>query len=307
MQLTAPTHSFLSSPVHTDLGTLEADFAVLGIPYGVPYNMAGVSSDAANAPTALRTRSQRFSKQLDHFDFDLDGTLFGDTDARLVDAGDLTGDPRDLKANAERATEAVRQVLARGCVPIVLGGDDSIPPLVVRAYEGHGPVNVIQVDAHLDYRDEVGGIRDGYSSPMRRIREMPWVGQIVQVGMRGVGSARPADVADARAAGNVIVPAETLHDRGIEWLLGQLEPDAPYFITLDVDGLDPSIAPGTSVPLPGGLNWSEAAALFRGIANRGSFVGIDIVEHFPSLDEGNRTSVTLARLLMNLMGTAARR
>ncbi|MQA25187.1 MAG: amidohydrolase [Micromonosporaceae bacterium] len=269
--------------------------------------MAGVHSDAANAPGAFRARTRRFARQVEHYDFDLGGTLFGDTGARLVDCGDVPGDPRDLEGNKRRATDAVRALLDRGATPLVLGGDDSVPPLVVRAFERHGPVNVLQIDAHLDFRDEVHGIRDGYSSPMRRIRELPWVGRIVQVGMRGVGSARPSDVDDARRAGNVIVTAAEVHEHGIDATTPHLVDDAPWFVTIDVDGLDPTIAPATSVPLPGGLTYTEAAGILCALAWRCRFAGLDIVEHFPSLDVRDVTSVTLGRLVMNVLGLAARR
>ncbi len=305
--LRPPPHAFLGVPVCDDLARLDAEFAVVGIPYGVPYGMSGVHSDAANAPTALRERSQRFAGQRTHYDFELGGTLFADSGTRLVDCGDLQGDPRDLEANAAAATATVTAILDAGAVPVVLGGDDSIPPLVVRAFTGRGRLNVVQIDAHLDYRDEVSGIRDGYSSTMRRIREMPFVGQIVQVGMRGVGSARPEDVAAAGTAGNVIIPAAAIHAHGIAQVLDAIESEARCLITLDVDGLDPSIAPGTSVPLPGGLTYSQASELFRGLAARTRLAGVCVVEHHPSLDVRDLTSVTITRLLVNLLGVTARR
>jgi agmatinase len=293
--------------VCTRPGDVEADFAVLGIPYGVPYNMAGVHSDAANAPTAFRHRTRRFARQVEHFDFDLGGTLFGDTGARLVDCGDVPAAPRDLEGNKKLATDTVAALLSRGATPIVLGGDDSVPTLVMQAFQPYGPVNVLQIDAHLDYRDEMHGIRDGYSSPMRRIGEMPWVGAVVQVGMRGVGSARPTDVDDARRAGSVIVTAAEVRESGPQAITTHLSDDAPWFVTIDVDGLDPTIAPGTSVPLPGGLDFAEAAGTLRWLAEHRTFAGMDIVEHFPSLDVRDMTSITLGRLVMNVLGLSARR
>lgn len=298
--------TFLGAPSATDLSALDADYAVVGIPYGVPYDMRGVHSDAANAPAAVRARTQRFRGQAEHYDFDLDGTQFGDTGARLVDCGDLAGDPRDLAGNKERAVTALTRVVASGAVPLVLGGDDSVPPLLLRAFADAGPVNVLHVDAHLDFRDEVHGIPDGYSSPMRRIREMPWVDQMIQVGMRGVGSVRPADVRDARAAGNLIVPAEQLHAEGVDAVLRHVRAGERYVISMDVDGLDPSIAPAASAPLPGGIAFVQALQVFRGLCERARFAGIDVVEHFPSLDVNGITSVTVGRLLMVLMGASAR-
>lgn len=306
MKLTPPDKTFIGSPYLADLDRLDGAFTVVGVPFGVPYDIRAVNSDATNAPAALRTRSLRFADHLDHYDFDLGGTLFGQTGYSLVDVGDVPGDPLDIQGNTERSTEAIRAVLAQGSIPIVLGGDDSIPPSVVAAYKHHSPINVIQIDAHLDFRDEVHGITTGYSSTMRRITEMPWVDRVFQIGMRGSGSAYPNDLKDSLAAGNTVITARDVHERGVDYVLDQLPRGERYFITLDVDGLDPSIAPGTSAPLPGGLTWSQAASLFRGVASRGSFVGMDVVEHFPSLDVGWRTSDTITRLILNVVGTAAR-
>lgn len=306
MTPTPPDPSFLGAPVCVELDEATADFAVLGIPHGVPYDMRGVHSDAANAPAAFRARTQRFARFVEHYDFDLGGTLFGDTGVTLVDCGDLPGNPHDLEGNKTQATAAVGTLLERGVTPLVLGGDDSIPPLVVRAFAAHGPVNVLQIDAHLDFRDSVNGVTEGYSSPMRRIREMPWVGRIVQVGLRGPGSARPVDVEEALAAGNVLVTAAEVHDQGIDAVLRHLVDDTPWFVTFDVDGLDPAIAPGTSAPLPGGLDFREVAGIFRALGRRCTFAGIDIVEHFPSLDVRDMTSMTLGRLLCNLIGSVTR-
>ncbi|MEE8273966.1 MAG: agmatinase [Alphaproteobacteria bacterium] len=298
--------SFLGAPTAPDLDALDADFAVIGIPFGVPYGIAGVASDASRAPRAVRARSVRFGRLLDHYDFDFDGALFDGRGVRLVDCGDVPADPRDLAANAARATEAIRTIRARGAVPLVLGGDDSIPPLVLRAYRGSGPLHVLQIDAHLDFRDEVDGIGDGYSSPMRRASEMDWVARIVHVGLRGVGSARAQDVADSREAGNALITARMVREGGVGRVLEEFPAGAEYFITLDCDGLDPSVAPGTSAPMPGGLSFDAAAELLRGLARRGRVVGMDVTEHFPSLDLHGITSLAITRLIVNLMGEMIR-
>jgi agmatinase len=304
---TVPELSFLGAPVCTEVSGLQADVAILGIPYGVPYGMRGVHSDAANMPAAVRGASKRFARLVGHHDFDLGGDLLDHGRLRLVDCGDVPGDPRDLPGNAERATRTVRAILERGALPIVLGGDDSIPPLVLRAYPPDEPLTVVQVDAHLDYRDEVDGIRDGYSSPMRRAADLPFVERIVHVGLRGVGSARAEEVAASRARGNLLIRADDIHDHGIDWLLTQLSETARYFVTIDVDGLDPSIAPGTSAPLPGGLTFLQVNALLHGLESRGRIVGMDVVELFPSLDAGGATAVVLTRLIANVIGLVARR
>ena len=304
---TAPEISFLGAPVCTDLDSLQADVAVLGIPYGVPYGMRGVHSDAANMPAAIRAASKRFARLAGHYDFDLGGDLLNEGRLRLVDCGDVAGDPRDLPGNVERATSTVRAILERGALPIVLGGDDSVPPVVLRAFPAGEPFTIIQVDAHLDYRDEVDGVRDGYSSPMRRASELECVERIVHIGLRGVGSARAEEVAASKARGNLLVRAIDLHEHGVEWLLDQLSGAARYFVTIDVDGLDPSIAPGTSAPLPGGLTFLQVSSLLHGLERHGRVVGMDAVELFPARDPGGATAVVLTRLIANLIGLVARR
>ena len=164
--------------------------------------------------------------------------------AAIVDAGDVPGEPDDGPGNSAATTAAVTAILERGAVPVCIGGDDSVPIPILRAYAGRGPITVVQVDAHLDFRDEVHGVREGYSSPMRRASEMDHVTRIVQVGLRGVGSARPSDVEDARAAGNLLVTAREVRQRGVGWVLDQLPADASVFLSFDCDGLDPAVVPG---------------------------------------------------------------
>ena len=157
--------TFLGAPLQLAPDSAPADFAFLGIPYGAPYDMANVCPPAAAAPDAVRAASAVYRDELGNHDFDLGGPLFPEGAAlSLVDCGDVPGDPRDLPGNLRRATEAVRAVVAAGAVPLVLGGTHAIPPLVVRGLDDDEPLDVLHIDAHLDYRDEVGGVRDGFSS-----------------------------------------------------------------------------------------------------------------------------------------------
>jgi agmatinase len=218
---------------------------------------------------------------------------------RLVDAGDVPGNPDDGPGNSATITAAVNAILERGSVPVCIGGDDSIPIPILRAYAERGPLIVLQVDAHLDFRDEVHGVREGYSSPMRRASEMDHVTRIVQVGMRGVGSARPADVEDARAAGNRIFTAGEVRQRGVGWVLDQLPADASVFVSFDCDGLDPSVFPAVSAHAPGGLAYPEAFALLGGIGPR--LAGAVITEYVPALDESGISALVAVRLLVALI------
>lgn len=304
-RLSAPAGGFAGLDVETDLERLDADGVVIGIPHGVPYPHAGSTAGCADAPAAIRARSARLARFRGHHDFDLDGPMLPLDGPRLVDVGDVPGAPDDAPGNATRAESAVRAVLERGAVPIVLGGDDSVPIPVLRAYAGHGPLTVLQVDAHLDFRDEVAGIRDGYSSSMRRASEMGHVGRIVQVGLRGVGSARSDDVDAARAAGNLLVTARELRERGVPWLLGQLAPGASVFVSFDLDGLDPDVCPAVSASAPGGLSYPDALDLVRGLGGR--LAGAALTELVPAMDADGRSAFVAARLAIALLaGVPAR-
>ena len=113
---------------------------------------------------------------------------------------------------------------------LVLGGDDSVPIPVLAAYEAHGPLTILQLDAHIDWREEVSGETQGLSSNMRRASEMAWVENIIQVGARGIGSAKPQDRSDALAWGVDFYPMRDVVQNGIEgWVLvcGELDAAQP--------------------------------------------------------------------------------
>lgn len=301
MRTDAPTAGFLGLPVETDLARLEADVAILGVPHGWPYPRPGATAGCAEAPDAIRERSQRMARFRGHWDFDLDGPLLPEDGPRVVDAGNVPGAPDDGPGNARRTEEAVRAILAAGAVPVCIGGDDSVPIPILRAFADHGPLTVVQVDAHLDYRDEVDGVREGYSSPMRRASEMAHVERIVHVGLRGVGSARASDVEDSRAAGNLLVTARELRERGVPWLLEQLPPDASVFVAFDCDGLDPSLLPAVSAPAPGGLSYADASDLLARMGPR--LLGAAFTELVPALDLNTTSALVVARMILTLAGS----
>jgi agmatinase len=303
MRTDAPSAAFLGLPVETDLARLDADVAILGVPHGWPYPRPGATAGCAEAPAAVRAASQRMARFVGHWDFDLDAPLLPADGPRVVDTGDVPGSADDGPGNSGRTQETVRAILAAGAVPVCIGGDDSVPIPILRAFADHGPITVVQVDAHLDYRDEVDGVREGYSSPMRRASEMAHVDRIVQVGLRGVGSARPSDVSDSRDAGNLLVTARELRERGVPWLLEQLPPDASVFVSFDCDGLDPSVFPAVSAPAPGGLSYPESTSLLRRIGSR--LVGAAFTEFVPTKDGDSRSAITLARLLLLVLARSA--
>jgi agmatinase len=291
--------TFLGAPFSSTLSPGEADFAVVGLPFGSPYKMRQVHYGASDAPRAIRDRSMRLGTMLDNYDFDL-GCAFSDLGIRLRDCGDVIAHPGDITGNNLRATAAVSSILEAGAIPLVLGGDDSITALSLSAFKRFAPITVVQIDAHIDYRNDVDGVTTGYSSPMRRASEMPWVERIIHVGTRGIGSARRTDFEDTLSRGNIIITAREFRKRGPGPALDCVAEGSNFYVALDCDGLDPSVMPGTSAPVPGGLSYEAVAELFMALGKRGKLVGFNVAEHYPSLDVNQITALGITRLMMML-------
>jgi agmatinase len=303
-----PTHghcSFLYSELVRDLDSFSADIAFLGIPYGHAYSVDDISNDQTRAPTAIRQVSDRALRSLERYDFDIGGPLHMGRPLRVVDCGDVPADLHDLNSHIVRAELAVRKILAAGAMPIVLGGDHAIPIPVFKALDGHGPITLVQLDAHIDWREEVNGVREGLSSPIRRASEMAHIGPIFQIGIRSSGSARTEEVEAATAHGAQIVTAWELHDVGMDAVLARIPDGGRYYVTIDADGLDPSVMPAVAGPAPGGVTFHQARKLIHGLVRKGRVVGMDIVEITPSIDVNRISAITAARLIVNLIGAAA--
>lgn len=296
--------SFMGLPAIPIDAVAAGDIAVLGIPSATPYAATGAHS--ATAPAAVRRVMARYADALDRYDFDLGGLLIPDGGRRAVDCGDLRFDPSDFPSNRARITHAVRTCLDRRAVPIVIGGDDSVAIPVLAAYAGERQFTIVQIDAHIDWRHELGGETMGLSSTMRRASEMTHVGRIVQVGQRATGSARPQDVADARAYGVEFVSAAEIHRDGPRRVFDAVPKDGPVFVHVDIDVLDPSIAPGVSSCSPGGLMFHQVLEILHGIAAIAPIVGCAAVELVPDLDDRDLTALTTGRLIANAIGVLSR-
>jgi agmatinase len=301
--LSRPT--FLDVPRCDDLAGLEAGLAVVGIPYTTPPDLAHSRSPSSSAPDAIREQSLRLAGSLGHYDFDFGGELLAGRAVKMVDCGEVAMLPGRYAENGEAAMAVVRAILERGAFPTVLGGDRAATISALRAYDGRGPLCVVQLGAELAWRDEVNGVRDSLHSAMRRAAELPGVSAMVQIGLRGPGACGRAEVDDARAFGSVLVRAEELHERGVEAALRRVPPAARYYLSLDAGALDPAIAPGVETPAFGGLSYFEATGLLKGLAAKGRLVGMDLVGVVPSADSMGLTSLLAARLILNLVGALA--
>ncbi|WP_062212442.1 agmatinase [Aureimonas sp. AU12] len=264
------------------------------------------SGGYALAANAIRVASQDDAALVEHWDFDLGGPLFDGGPVSCIDDGDLPTAPHDGAGNRARIAARTREILALPAVPILLGGDDSVPIPFLAGFADHGPVWVLQIDAHVDWRDEVAGERHGYSSAMRRASEMAHVAGIVQVGMRGVGSAGVAEIAAMRRYGSRVVTACELHAEGVEAALRHVPEGARVVVSLDCDGLDPGVMPGVAARTPGGLTYLQTIQLIAGLGRRADIAGFALVELYPPADIDGLSALTAARLLVNAIGTIVR-
>lgn len=299
--------TFLDFPFVEDLDNLDANFAVLGIPFGMPYHGATEPNNQSRAPDALRAApvQEDIDYTKEHYDFDFNDHLFCGQDIRVVDCGNVVADPTNPKHHYELAEQAARKIFANETLLIALGGDHGIPIPVMRALDVlNEPITLVHIDAHLDWRDEVGGETEGYSSPIRRASEMPWIDKIVQIGLRGIGSARAGEVDDARAYGADLITAYDMHDMGMGAVLDRIPDGGPYYLTIDADGIDPTIMPAVLAPTPGGLDWLQTHKLIHGLVNKGRVVGMDLVEIAPKNDVGNITMIHAERLICNFIGAS---
>ena len=307
-QPSGPCRTFLDFPLATDLETLQADVAILGIPFGMPYSPDAMANDQSRAPDAIRGASEHAKYTVEHFDWDLGGPLLNDSALRVVDCGNVTADMANHAAHYERAEAVSRQLFKAGITPVILGGDHGIPIPVLRALEetGERDITLVHIDAHLDWRDEVNGEPNGYSSPIRRASEMDHIGHIVQIGIRGIGSARTGEVEAAQDYGADIVSAYELHDIGMKAVLDRIPSGGPYYLTIDADGLDPTIMPAVMAQTPGGVTWFQMWQLIHGLFAKGTVLGMDLVELAPSRDVGVISMIHAERILCNFIGAVAR-
>ena len=301
--------TFLDFPLALNLDDLQADFAILGIPFGMHYGPSSMANDQSTAPDIIRHTPSKADIEYtrNHFDWDLGGHLFNGEDIVVVDCGNVCAEAADHKAHYRYAEAAARKILASGAILISLGGDHGVPIPVLRALEVLGEsITLVHVDAHLDWRHEVNGETEGYSSPIRRASEMPWIKDIVQIGLRGIGSAREAEVKDARAYGADLISAYEMHDIGMDAVLDRIPNKGPYYLTIDADGIDPTIMPAVMSQTPGGLDWMQTRRLIHGLVNKGRVVGMDLVEIAPMHDVGTTTMVHAERLICNFIGATIR-
>ena len=293
-------------------GSLDAlesgGIAIIGASEASPYK-PDKPSHSANAPSALRQASEKFAGQLRQFDFDLEAALLGPNGETLgmVDCGDIPTDRNDAAGNRQRITETTRRIVQAGAVPVILGGDDSVPIPWFAGFEGDESFTVLQIDAHADWADVLQGNPYGYGSTMRRAAECPWVTGMVQVGTRGLGSGDAWQMDDARAWGSHLVTMRDVRRQGLAPAIAAIPEGSNVLISIDCDGLDPTVLPAVNMPTPGGLDYLDMMDLLTGVAARARIRGLAMVELVPERDDPHGlSSLTAARLVAVTLGLILR-
>lgn len=301
------TTSFLNLATCRDLDSLAAPVAVIGAPCATPY--ASVGAYCRNAPDAIRQATGVLTANVDRHDFDHGGPVFPVPHLRPVDCGNLAFDEADSAGNRAAIRGAVGRILERGAVPVVLGGDDSVPIPMIEAVGDKADgrrYSVLQIDAHIDWRDAHMGERMGLSSTMRRASEMAHIERIIQVGARGIGSAATSDYEDAVAWGAKFVTAYELHRRGVVAATSLIPEGSDIIVCIDADALDPALIPGVIGRAPGGLSYYQTVDLIKGVAARGRIAAMDFVEFMPERDVDGIGAFTFARLITTALGVLVR-
>ena len=292
--------TFGKSPLALDWDRIEADVAIMGAPYDFGTQWR---SGARFGPRAIREASTLFSfGHAGAYDHEDDVTYLPAGQVRMVDIGDADIVHTDTLKSHANIEHGVRKMLAAGALPVVLGGDHSINIPCIAAFSGQEPIHVVQVDAHLDFVDERHGVRFGHGSPLRRAAEKPYVTGLTQIGIRNVSSTAREGYEDARRMGSDILSVRQFRRLGVEQVLARIPAGMRYYVTIDIDGFDPSIAPGTGTPSHGGFLYYEILELLAGLAKRGPVVGIDLVEVAPDYDHTGTTAILAAQVLLNFIG-----
>ena len=292
--------TFGKYPYVEDWESISADVAVLGAPFDFGCQWR---SGARMGPRAIREASTLFSfGHAGAYDHEDDVTYLDLAKVTIVDIGDADIVHTDTAKSHANIEYGVRKILKAGALPVVLGGDHSVNIPCINAFDGQDPIHVVQIDAHLDFVDERHGVRYGHGNPMRRAAEKPYVTGLSQIGIRNVSSTARDGYVDARKMGSDIQSVRQVRAMGTEAMLERVPDGARYYVTVDIDAFDPSIAPGTGTPSHGGFQYYEVLELLAGLAKRGQIVGIDLVEVAPDYDQTGSTSILAAQLLMNVIG-----
>jgi agmatinase len=262
----------------------DAKFVVLGVPFDAT---SSFRSGSRFAPNRIREASYNFESYLMEHDIDL-------TDIPFHDAGNLDeyGNVDEMIKNVE---EKIKKILPK--FPILIGGEHS---LTIGAVKPFRDVSVVFIDAHLDFRDEYLGIKNSHACVSRRVSEIVGIENVFSIGIRSFSR---EEKNDAEKMGLKYFSSSDVKEKGVESVIKNLDLKKKVYLSLDMDGIDPSFAPGVGNPEPFGLTPADVVKCIKILSGR--LIGFDIVEVCSPYDNGN-TSLLGARIIRDLIGCAGK-
>lgn len=296
--------SFLRAPIQADLEELDADLAFIGIPTdeGGPWKPG-----TRFGPRSVREQSVRFAGYGSrravggYYDIDEDRRFleYEIANSRIIDCGDVDITYTNREQTFDDITTTIHQILKRGAVPVVIGGDHGVSYPVVRAYEQ--PISVVQFDAHLDYTSPTDRVRLSNGTPLRLISELPNVTKLVQAGIRSLRT-KQDQIEDARANGVTVLSMRDYRKQGVNSILEAIPAGGQTYITIDIDAFDLPLVPGCASGELCGFTYDELREAVFALASHTEIVGFDIVEINPMLDVASGATALLgAQLAIELM------
>jgi agmatinase len=300
--LRAQPRTFFRAPLCEDLDELTADIALIG----VPFDQGTLGRPGARfGPDAIRDAPRTYAYS-DPYGQQSEAEGFFDVDAgdellrgvTMADCGNVTIVPSEVVRNFDKITASVEAVAQRGALPVVVGGDHAITFPVVRGLGKFGPVNIVHFDAHLDYSHDIQGVTLTHASPIRRCRELPFVGHITSVGIR---TARRIPYEEAIRDGSLIITTNRFRQVGPAEVADLIPRGENLYITFDIDVMDPSQAPGTGTPEIGGLFYHEVRECLEALVSKSNLVAFDMVEVAPPYDSAEITVGLAARIVVDIL------
>ena len=291
--------TFGKYPYQQNWDEIDADIAILGAPFDCGSQWR---TGSRMGPRGVREASTLYSFGHDGAYDHEDDIVYLKSDSKIIDIGDADIIHTDTISSHKNIEYGVKKILASDAIPIVIGGDHSVNIPCINAFRDNKPFHLIQIDAHLDFVDERHGVKFGHGNPMRRAAEKSYVKGLTQIGIRNVSSTAKEGYEQARKMGSNIISVRKFRKLGVDRVIEQIPENIPYYISVDIDSFDPSIASGTGTPSHGGFMYYEVLELIDLIAQKGKIIGMDLVEVAPDYDMTSSTTTLAAQLLLNSIG-----
>jgi len=292
----ADVATFFRLPIIKDLAKL--DYCICGVPWdGGTTNRPGARHgprEIRNASSLIRTYHPISLKS----PYDI---------FNIADIGDCPVNPADLQNSLEKIKKFYETVVSSKTIPLSVGGDHLISLPILRALAKEQPIGLFQFDSHSDTWDSYfGGYKYTHGTPFRRAIEENLIDpkKYVMVGIRG-GLYDPNDMSWAKEQGITIITIDDYYKMGLKEVIKIVKDvlgDTPTYLTFDIDGIDPTHAPGTGTPEVGGFNVRESQQIIREL-NTINFIGADVVEVSPPFDVNNMTSLVGATIIFEILCT----